>query len=966
MLRLVKTKYGAVEGLPAADPRVTVFKGIPFAAPPVGENRWRAPQPPAPWDEVLKAYSFAPIGVQDTPGLGDNIYNGEWNVDPEIPMDEDCLYLNIWSPAMTANDKLPVLVWIFGGGFQWGNTQEMEFDAERLARNGIIVVSVNYRLASLGFLAHPEITKEAPGAPGNFGNLDQHAGIKWVYENIEGFGGDPERITVAGQSAGGASAMAQIASKKNEGMLKGAVIFSGMIRDPYNYDSIIVPPTLKEAEENGVRFFEFMGVSSLAEARSLDPYFIRAKYAEFVMTNPRMACIIDGQFLTDDPYKIYIEGKGLNVPVMSGNTSDEFFSAIVASSEEELKKRAEELYGDKAETFLNFPAVKNASGGRYGAMSVIEFSVKGAFMKRAHDPANAPGYYYCFDPDIPGKDRPGTFHSVDLWFFFNSISKASRPFSGRHFDLAKQMSGYFANFVKYGKPEGCDIDGHRLPEWQPYNAHAKNEMRFTSEGSYVYEDTNEMIDFCARNLLEKRQAFNPYMPSWEYVPDGEPHVFGDRVYVYGSHDFFDGAVFCMGDYICWSAPVDDLKAWKYEGVIYHRDDDPVNRDGHMCLYAPDVTKGPDGRYYIYYVLDKVGFVSVAVCDTPAGEYKFYGYVHYEDGTRLGDRAGDEPQFDPGVLTEGDKTYMYTGFCGFGDKSRHGSFVTVLGPDMLTIVEEPRLVVPGSCYSEGTTFEKHAFFEASSIRKRDDIYYFVYSSEVMHELCYATSTSPVEGFTYGGVIVSNADIGIDTYKPADFAAGYGSNNHGGFEIINGKYYIFYHRHTNGTWFSRQGCAEEIKFNPDGSIDQVEMTSCGLNGGPLNDTEGYPAHIVCNMFSDKNERYIASGQPMVSQGAGDGEKVPAFIKNISDGYTIGFKYFDCKGVTGMYIETVGYCNGYFEIRTEIGGEILGTISAENTDVWVKNFGDVNLPNGIHSIYFTWKNGSGPRIRSFGFVH
>lgn len=134
----------------------------------------------------------------------------------------------------------------------------------------------------------------------------------------------------------------------------------------------------------------------------------------------------------------------------------------------------------------------------------------------------------------------------------------------------------------------------------------------------------------------KKQCFNPYLPPWEYVPDGEPHVFGDRVYVYGSHDIANGWAFCLGDYVCWSAPINDLKNWKYEGIIYKKQDDP-DFDGRMALYAPDVTKGPDNRYYLYFVFDKVKFVSVAVCDTPAGKYKFYGYVHHKDGTRLGEK-----------------------------------------------------------------------------------------------------------------------------------------------------------------------------------------------------------------------------------------------------------------------------------------------------------------------------------------
>ncbi len=204
----------------------------------------------------------------------------------------------------------------------------------------------------------------------------------------------------------------------------------------------------------------------------------------------------------------------------------------------------------------------------------------------------------------------------------------------------------------------------------------------------------------------KKQGFNPYLPSWEYVPDGEPHVFDGRVYVYGSHDRFNGHAYCLNDYVCWSTPVDDLADWRYEGLIYKKTDDPRNRDGSMCLYAPDVTRGPDGRYYLYYVLDKLAIVSVAACDEPAGKYEFLGYVKRADGSILGERPADQPQFDPGVLTEGDRTYLYTGFAWKSDRSRKGSMATVLGPDMLTIVEEPTIVAPSGSYSEGSGFEGH--------------------------------------------------------------------------------------------------------------------------------------------------------------------------------------------------------------------------------------------------------------------
>lgn len=464
----------------------------------------------------------------------------------------------------------------------------------------------------------------------------------------------------------------------------------------------------------------------------------------------------------------------------------------------------------------------------------------------------------------------------------------------------------------------------------------------------------------------KKQAFNPYLPSWEYIPDGEPYVFGDRVYVYGSHDFYNGYVFCMGDYVCWSAPVDDLGNWRYEGVIYPRNEDPLNKDGKMCLYAPDVTIGPDGRYYLYYVLDHVSVVSVAVSDTPAGRYEFYGYVHYEDGTRLGDRPGDEPQFDPGVLTEGDKTYLYTGFCGRGDKSRHGAMATVLGPDMLTIIEEPVFVVPGFEYSAGTCFEKHAFFEAPSIRKIGDTYYFIYSSEVMHELCYATSKNPRKDFVYGGVLVSNCDMHIDTYKPADMPMAYGANNHGSMVQIQDDWYIFYHRQTNGTWYSRQGCAEKLEILADGSIPQVEITSCGLNGGPLVGKGEYPAYLACNLFYDKPSAYIGDAHaPKVMQDGRDGDEELGYVANITNSATAGFKYFDCRGVKEIKIWVRGYGSGTFEIKTAWDGEVLGTATVENANVWEEYSIPVNIPDGKQAIYITYRGPGNVSLKSFELI-
>lgn len=257
MLREVKVENGIVQGLPAADPRITSFKGIPFAAPPVGENRWRAPQPAKNWKGVLKTFEFAPISMQAKTVIDEsNIYTREWNVDPDIPMDEDCLYLNVWTPACSGNEKLPVFVWYFGGALQFGNTAEMEFDGERIARRGIVVVTVNYRLNVFGFLCHPEITAEAPGAPANFGNLDQQAGTQWVKRNIAAFGGDPNNITIGGQSAGGGSVLSQLTSPQNEGLCQKAIIESGVITMLYEGNPMPIEKyNLAEAEQEGSKFF---------------------------------------------------------------------------------------------------------------------------------------------------------------------------------------------------------------------------------------------------------------------------------------------------------------------------------------------------------------------------------------------------------------------------------------------------------------------------------------------------------------------------------------------------------------------------------------------------------------------------------------------------------------------------------------------------------------------------------------
>lgn len=990
MLKLVKTKNGLVRGFQGNNTRISVFKGIPFAAPPVGENRWRAPQPCPDWEGIRECSHFAPISMQDQPGVGTDIYCREWHVDKDIEMDEDCLYLNVWTPANSDNDSLPVLVWFFGGGFQWGYPREMEFNGENIAKRGVIVVSVNYRLGAFGFLTHPDLIKEAPDAPANFGNLDQQAGIRWVVENIKNFGGNPKNITIAGQSAGGGSVMTHLTAESSIGLYQKAIIYSGIIESPYIKDSVITPKTIEETCQMGEKFLAYLGVSSIEEARKIDARTVRDKASEFRNANMFFYTpCIDHVYLKGEPFQLMLEGKQANVPILAGNTFDEFPSFMVAGSEEEFRTQAQTIFGNRVDKFLSFPEAHEViDGNKYANLRSIECSVKAAMNK-----TDAPTFYYSFEVDIPGEDDPGTFHSVDLWFFFETLAACWRPFVGRHYDIARQMTNYITNFIKNGNPNGEDITGGAMPEWKPYTDAERNEMHFTSEGCIPKLQTSEYIQFFVDFLTDralgnlesaertdasvaamvapmKKQAFNPYLPSWEYIPDGEPYVFNDRVYVYGSHDYYNWFAFCPGDYVSWSAPVNDLGNWRYEGVSYRRTNDPDNQNNKGCLYAPDVTVGPDGNYYLFYVLDNQSVVAVAKSPVPQGPFEFYGHVHYEDGTLLGKKETDEPQFDPGVITIGEVTYLYTGFCGQTDASRHGAMVTVLGPDMLTIRKAPEFIVPGKVYSEGTSFEGHAFFEAPSIRFRNGIYYFIYSSEVMHELCYATSKDPEGPFVYGGVIISNTDLGIDSYKDAKKPTAYGANNHGSIVQIGEDWYIFYHRHTNNTWYCRQGCVEKIFFDEEGKIAQVEMTSCGLNNGPLRDTDEYPSYIACNIFSSQNEEnnpYVGQHNAAhVMQDGRDGDHETGYITSIFEGTTIGYKYFDLKGVTGIELTVRGYGNGTFEVRTSIDGEILCEIPVNFMTVWEKYSAKMSVADGVSPLYLTYRGGGNVQLKSFKFIH
>lgn len=475
------------------------------------------------------------------------------------------------------------------------------------------------------------------------------------------------------------------------------------------------------------------------------------------------------------------------------------------------------------------------------------------------------------------------------------------------------------------------------------------------------------------------QVFNPFLPECEYLPDGEAHVFDGRVYIYGSHDKFNSMRYCTGDYVAYSAPVDDLTNWRYEGVIYKRRG-VKNRLGFKCLWAPDVCRGPDGRYYMYFCFCWRSYICVAVCDTPAGRYKFYGIVRHKNGTPYGKGPDDMMCFDPGVLADENGVYIYSGYSanpelvrmlrmkGIKNVDGTGGQVVRLGRDMLTVEGKPKMLIPGYKNSKGTGFEGHEMYEASSMRKVGNKYYFVYSSRLSHELAYAVSDYPDRDFKYGGAIISNGDIGYNG-RAQDKALNYWGNIHGSIENINGQWYVFYHRQTNKTEQSRQACAEKINIDENGHISQVEITSEGLNGKPLSGTGYYPAYIACNLMSANGAIKCAYGpfskhkykaHPCVTQEK-SGKRKYQYISNMKNGATAGYKYFKIKSPCKIDLLVRGSA-GKVKISSSLGGAPVATVKIEASKQWCNASTELRLFSGVTPLYFTYEGVGSIDFRGF----
>ena len=471
----------------------------------------------------------------------------------------------------------------------------------------------------------------------------------------------------------------------------------------------------------------------------------------------------------------------------------------------------------------------------------------------------------------------------------------------------------------------------------------------------------------------KNQVFNPFLPLWEYIPDGEPHVFGDRVYLFGSHDRFNGTQFCMNDYVCWSAPVDDLSDWKCHGVMYRASQDP-HAKGNGLLLAPDVCRGTDGKFYLYYNLGMFPATSVAVAEKPEGPYAYYGMVRRKDGTPVGTKLKDVLMFDPGVLADDDgSVYLYAGFGPdvssrseeeasffqpFCEKFKlNGAYAFSLEPDMLTVKQEYGVVVPYEPDAKGTGFEGHGFFEASSMRKIDGKYYFIYSSVLSHELCWAVSDAPVGPFRYGGTLISNGDLGLNGNT---IRKNYTGNNHGSLVKINEQWYVFYHRQTNRHMFSRQACAERIAFE-NGIFRQAPITSCGLNPEPLKVGYTYPAAIACHLTAEKgaisygtSDTANVEGHPYFTQTGEDRESdADQYIANLQNGAEVGYKYFDLNNLARISVCVSGFGRGILQVfLDEDRTTPVCSIDVQPNGKREGFHGAINgTVNGVHPLYFRY---------------
>jgi para-nitrobenzyl esterase len=457
----VRTQSGVVEGILTTGSTIRTFRGIPFAAPPVGNLRWKPPQPAPSWSGVRKATAFGARCMQGT------IYKDM--VFRDSGPSEDCLYLNVWTPASSAAAHVPVMVWIYGGGFNAGSASEPRQDGENLAKKGVVVVSFNYRLGIFGFFSHPELTKESPHqAAGNYGLLDQVAALEWVHKNIAAFGGDPNKVTIFGESAGSISVSLLMASPLSSGLFHRAIGESGgafLMRPIQTLSSQI--------QDSRASLEKFFGTADLSA--------LRRKSAEEVLQvalkNEKMACCwpdIDRYFLPEGPSAIYGAGKQAHVPLLAGwNADEQGYQGLLRKtppSMENYSAKIHELYGDHAGEILKaYPgdtvqqvkeSARDLASDRFIAYSTWKW------LEMQLETGKSPVYRYHFErapPEPKGEPSRGAYHSADIEYVFEALDSKHLPWTPSDKELSGIISSYWTNFAKTGNPNAPG-----LPAWPEY------------------------------------------------------------------------------------------------------------------------------------------------------------------------------------------------------------------------------------------------------------------------------------------------------------------------------------------------------------------------------------------------------------------------------------------------------------------------------------------------------------------
>ncbi|MCZ2481593.1 carboxylesterase family protein [Aquirufa nivalisilvae] len=441
------------------------FKGIPFAAPPVGNLRWKAPAPVVAWEGVKSCQAFGPSAIQAPPAPF-YMWSEEFLI-PKEPINEDCLYLNVWTNAKKTTDKKPVIVWIHGGGFSSGGASVPIYDGEKLAAKGVVYVSINYRVGIFGFFAHPELSKESPmHASGNYGLLDQIAALQWVKSNIAKFGGDPNNVTIAGQSAGSMAVVSLIASPLAKGLFQKAIAESGaglLPRNPLVSKQALVGP--KESEEQGKKAMESIGLQNLDQMRAVPAEELRKK------ASMRSGVIVDGYFLPESIEVIFNQKKQNKVHLLTGWNEDEGLVMGPYKKADAFKSDIEKQYEKYASELLkHYPANNDslAVNSQNRLSRDLVFGAPNFILANLHSDQGHPVYVYRFTRVVPADGeykKFKAFHTGEVPYALNTLHLVNRPWEKEDLALANTMSSYWVNFAKLGNP-----NAKGLPIWPAFHA----------------------------------------------------------------------------------------------------------------------------------------------------------------------------------------------------------------------------------------------------------------------------------------------------------------------------------------------------------------------------------------------------------------------------------------------------------------------------------------------------------------